>query len=243
MRIKRLIRNINMLNVALLIGALFFALYIFFPALDITAGFTLPAVNKSAAEKKETGSEIRIPSVTEYVKISEENLFHPERKIPVEKKADQQQQPLPKPEFVLYGTLITDDLRLAYIEDLKVPRNSPGRGKRHTPLKKGDTMSGFTLREIETDKVVMVRGEEKMVVSINDPAHPKMRESQGTVTQATGQKPLPATVQQRVPANVQQPASTPAARAGQKTAIEQPSVPASRRIGEGFGGRFRSPQR
>ena len=103
MRIKRLIRNINMLNVVFLTGALFFAFYIFFPALDITAGFTLPAVKKSAAEKEETGMEIRIPSIVEYAKITEENLFHPERKIPVEKKADQQHS-LAKPEFVLYGT-------------------------------------------------------------------------------------------------------------------------------------------
>jgi hypothetical protein len=164
-RIKRLIRNINMLNIVFLIGALFFALYIFFPALHITSGFTLPAVEKSAVEKEKPGREIRIPSIVEYAKITEENLFHPERKIPVEKKTDQQQALL-KPEFVLYGILITDDLRLAYIEDLKAPRNSPGRGKRQTALKKGDTLSGFTLKEIEADQIVMVRGEESIAVKI-----------------------------------------------------------------------------
>ena len=180
MQIKRLIRNINMLNVALLTGALFFAFYFFFPALDITAGFTLPAVKKSVTEKEETGTEIRIPSVTEYVKISEENLFHPERKIPVEKKADQQQQPLPKPEFVLYGTLITDDLRLAYMEDLKAPRNSPGRGKRQTALKKGDTLSGFTVKEIEADRIVMARGEESIDVKVLGNTAKKERSIQTT---------------------------------------------------------------
>jgi hypothetical protein len=192
MRIKRLIKNINMLNVALFTGALFFAFYFFFPALDITAGFTLPAVNKFAAEKEETGTEIRIPSVTEYVKISEENLFHPERKIPVEKKADQQQQPLPKPEFVLYGTLITDDLRLAYMEDLKAPRNSPGRGKRQTALKKGDALSGFTLKEIEADHIVMLRGEDKIVVPVNNPSRSKERKETGVTTAATAATQKPA---------------------------------------------------
>lgn len=187
MRIKPLIRNINMLNIVLLTGALFFAFYIFFPALDITAGFTLPAVKKSAAKKEETGMEIRIPSITEYAKIPEENLFHPERKIPVEKKADEQQQ-LPKPEFVLYGTLITDDLGLAYIEDLKAPRNSPGRGKRQTSLRKGDTLSGFTLKEMEADKVVMVRGEEKIIVFVNDPSHPRKRH-ETVVTPVTAPQP------------------------------------------------------
>lgn len=186
MRIKPLIRNINMLNIVLLTGALFFAFYIFFPALDITAGFTLPSVKKSAAGKEETGMEIQIPSITEYAKIPEENLFHPERKIPVEKKADE--QPLPKPEFVLYGTLITDDLRLVYIEDLKAPRNSPGRGKRQTALRKGDTLSGFTLKEIEADRIVMARGEERIVVLVNDPSRSKERH-ETVVTPVTAPQP------------------------------------------------------
>jgi hypothetical protein len=202
MRIKRLIRNINMLNVVFLTVALFFAFYIFFPALDITAGFTLPSVKKYAAEKEETGMDIRIPSITEYAKITEENLFHPERKIPVEKKTDQQQQPLP--EFVLYGTLITDDLRLAYIEDLKAPRNSPGRGKRQAALKKGDALSGFTLKEIEADQIVMVRGEEKIVVIVNNPSRSKERKETGVTTAATAatrkppkQIPVAAEIEQR----------------------------------------------
>jgi type II secretory pathway component PulC len=172
-------KNINTLNIVLLTGAFFFAFYLFFPALDITAGFTLPSVTKSVAEKEETGMEIRIPSVTEYTKITEENLFHPERKIPVEKKSDQQ-QPLPKPEFVLYGILITDDLRLAYIEDLKAPRNSLGRGKRQTALKKGDTLSGFTLKEIEADQIVMARGEESITVKVLGDTAKKERSIQTT---------------------------------------------------------------
>lgn len=166
MQIKRPIRNINMLNVALLTGALFFAFYIFFPALDITSGFKLPSIKKTVAIKEEISAESRIPLITEYTKIPEENLFHPERKIPVAIKPGQQEPPLPKPEFVLYGTLITDDLRLAYIEDLKAPRNSPGRGKRQTALKKGDTLSGFTLKEIEADQIVMARGEESIAVKV-----------------------------------------------------------------------------
>jgi len=135
-------------------------------------------VGKSAVEKEETGMDIRIPSIVEYAKIPEGNLFHPERKIPVEKNADQQ-QPLLKPEFVLYGILITDDLRLAYMEDLKTHRDSPGRGKRQTALKKGDTLSGFTLKEIETDRIVMARGAEKIVVLVNDPSRSKERKETG----------------------------------------------------------------
>ena len=89
MRIKSLARNATMLNIILLIGALFFAFYIFLPTLDVTAKFLLPSVKKPVVEKEKTSGESRIPSIAEYSKISEENLFHPERKIPVEKKADQ----------------------------------------------------------------------------------------------------------------------------------------------------------
>ena len=111
--------------------------------------------------------------------ISEENPFHPERKIPVEKKAE---QPLPKPEFVLYGTLITDDLKMAYLEDLKAPRSTSGRGKRQVALKQGDSLSGFRVKEIEAGKVVMVRGDDRIIVPIIDPAH--TREGQATTVQA-----------------------------------------------------------
>jgi hypothetical protein len=179
MRIKSLAKNATMLNVILLISALFFAFYIFLPTLDVTAKFTLPSVKKPVVEKEKTGGESRIPSIAEYSRISEENLFHPERKIPVEKKADQQ-QPLQQPEFVLYGTLITDNLRLAYVEDLKAPRTSPGRGKRQTALKKGDTLSGYKLKEIDPEQIVMARGEETIVVKVLGNPLKKERSVQST---------------------------------------------------------------
>jgi len=45
----------------------------------------------------------------DYAVIPEKNLFHPDRIIPVEKK----EVTIPRPEFVLYGTLIVDDVRIA----------------------------------------------------------------------------------------------------------------------------------
>ncbi|HMK50549.1 MAG TPA: hypothetical protein VK435_10895 [Thermodesulfovibrionales bacterium] len=165
MSMKSLARNATMLNIILLICALFFAFYVFLPTLDVTAKYVLPSVKKRVTEKVETGAENKIPSIAEYSKISEENLFHPERKIPVEKKSEQQ-QPLQRPEFILYGTLITDNLKLAYIEDTKAPKTSPGRGKRQTALKKGDTMSGYTVKEIDPDQVIMARGDDTIVLKV-----------------------------------------------------------------------------
>ncbi|MEW6571245.1 MAG: hypothetical protein AB1390_08760 [Nitrospirota bacterium] len=184
-KLRRLFRNITLLNVILTAAIIIFVNNLFIPL------YTVKTQHIPSADKKKTADladqetpEVHILSPTDYSAISENNLFHPERKIPVEKK---EEQPLPKPEFVLYGTLITDYLSLAYIEDLKMPLTTPGRGKRQTVLRKGDIMSGFTLAEIDTDKVVMVRGEEKMMLYLHDPTKTKTRELPPPVsTGATG---------------------------------------------------------
>jgi hypothetical protein len=173
MRFKTIIRNINVLNILLISVIIMSISYSLLPLLDIKVKYTLPVTKKISEAKEEKAIQTQAPSTAEYTMIAEENLFHPERKIPVEKK---EEQPLPKPEFVLYGTLITDDISLAYLEDLKAPQSTPGRGKRQTALRKGDTMSGYTLKEIGPENIVMVRGEEKMIVNLNDSSHPKGRE-------------------------------------------------------------------
>ena len=185
-----MLKSLNLLNAALIVIVVLFVSYWLSPLLTARIKYALPPVKKLAggntAEKQE---QPQLPSITEYAVISEENLFHPERRIPPEKK---EAAPLPKPDFVLFGTLITDDLKLAYLEDLKAPHSTAGRGRRQTPLKKGDTMSGFTLKEIDAGKIVMVRGEEKMVVAVNDPAHPKSRASAITAqAPPTAQKSTP----------------------------------------------------
>jgi hypothetical protein len=149
--------------------------------------YTLPAGKKIVGDDDEKPADSHIPSPADYMMIAEENLFHPERKIPAEKK---EEQPLPKPEFVLYGTLITDNISLAYLEDLKAPHSTPGRGKRQTALRKGDTLSGFTLKEIETEKIVMVRGEERIELKVADSSKPKIRGTDTVATKEVGKTVL-----------------------------------------------------
>jgi hypothetical protein len=76
--------------------------------------------------------------------------------------------------------MVSDEISTAFMEDLKAPRSTPGRGTRQVALRKGDSLSGFTLQQIEQEKIVMVRGEEKIVVSVVDPAKPKARTSVST---------------------------------------------------------------
>jgi len=164
MWLKTLIRNVNVLNVVLMAAITLWALYILTPLLYPQAAFTPPSPKKPPESKEEKSAESPPASPMEYTIIAEKNILHPERKIPVDKP---EAPPLPKPDFVLYGTLIAGDISLAYLEDQKASTAAQGKGKKQKALKKGETMSGFTLKEIEADKVVMVRGEEKIEVQVS----------------------------------------------------------------------------
>lgn len=165
-RLRSVFRNITVLNAGLLVCSILGAYYFFSPSSLHVLNLLPAAKGHFRDDYKLTSFESHLPSPADYGIVSEENLFHPERKIPPEKK--EEAAPLPKPDFVLYGTLITGDVSLAYLEDLKEPRNTAGRGKRQLALKKGDMLSGFVLTEIETDEVVMMRGDERLTVSVDD---------------------------------------------------------------------------
>jgi len=220
MRLKKILRNINILNIILIAAVTAFAAYSIFPTLEMKVKYALPAAKKIEETADKEPGELKIPSVMEYTAVVDENLFHPERRIPPEKK---EEQPLPKPDFVLYGTMISDDLSLAYLEDLKAPRNTPGRGKRQVALKKGDSMSGFILKEIETDKILMVRGEEKLTVAMIDPNHPKERKEAATTATPPKQ---PQAAPAKTPAQIRRE-SRGATSVGQSPApaVPSPAVP------------------
>jgi type II secretory pathway component PulC len=194
LKFKYLFSNISVINVLLMAVVLFFVAHFLFPLFTMPVKYSLPLKEKTYREDKQTDvAEKNVPSPADFVSISEENLFHPERKIPAEKK---EEQPLPKPEFVLSGTVLTDTVSLAYLEDRKAPRNTPGRGKRQTALRLGDSMSGFVLKEIETDKIVMIRGNERLVVHVLDKTIPKARDTAAPAPAVTRAAQQPQRVQQ-----------------------------------------------
>jgi hypothetical protein len=171
-KVKNIFRNINLLNIILITSIIILANYTVLPMFNMNIRYTLPAGKKTIGDTDEKPADSHIPSLTDYTMIAEENLFHPERKIPAEKKAE---QPLPKPDFVLYGTLITDDIRLAYLEDLKAPYSTLGRGKRQRTMHVGDSLSSYTLTEINHDRIVMVRGDDRIEVKLLDSQLKKTR--------------------------------------------------------------------
>ncbi len=228
-RIRWILSNLSLLNVALAAVLIIFGSYALLPLFGKSIKLTLPASKKqaaaTAAATPEKTADSKTPSPSDYFVIAEQNIFHPERKIPVEKK---EAAPLPKPDFALYGTLILPDMSIAYMEDRKAPQNSPTRGKKQIPLRLGQSLSGFVLKEVDADKVVMVRGNEKLSVQLNDPSKAKSREAAmaapGTQAAAPAQQPAghgqyspPRSPQKRA----QQPA--PAAPAAPQDQNKQPS--------------------
>ncbi|HEX8947732.1 MAG TPA: hypothetical protein VF790_02150 [Dissulfurispiraceae bacterium] len=169
------LKHLNVLNVALLITLILSVNYVMPSLMHTDAKYTPLAVKKAAQPGDEAGKEEPVPSALDFVVIGEKNLFHPDRKIPPEKAAEQ--KPLPKPEFVLYGTLMREHGSVAYLEDKKDPFSTPGRGKRVTVLKQGESLSGFVLKSIEPDKVVMARGAEIITVPLDTP---KQRSAEAT---------------------------------------------------------------
>lgn len=204
--LRHLLRNLNIINLLLIAILVMLARYTLYPPPEPKVKINLAEQQKSTVKGDVETKEGVSSSHADYMVIAEENPFHPERKIPVEKKAE---KPLPKPDFVLYGTLITDDLRLAYMEDKKAPVSTPGRGNRQTPLRVGQSLSGFTLKEIEAEKVVMVRGEETMTVYLNDPNVPKKRETTTSTPAVAEHPPQPISTQQPITAQSQTPTITP----------------------------------
>jgi hypothetical protein len=190
-RLRLFFRNVSILNL-LLVSIIAMLVHYIFPAIfNVDLHFALPSNKKMQIEltKNALERQAQYPLLSNYLLIAEQNLFHPERRIIIEQVEKKEEPPLPKPEFVLYGTLITDMLSLAYLEDLKAPRNTPGRGKRQLTLKKGDSLSGFTIKDIELDKVHFVRGEEKITVSIYESHKLKKRENISSAPAAsTGEK-------------------------------------------------------
>jgi hypothetical protein len=202
---KFLLGNVSILNIILLIITVFFVFYVLLPRYRLDIVSPSPLVKKNLTHDK---SEVksRMLSLSDFTIIGDQNLFHSERKIPAEIKTAENPLPMPEPEYILHGTLVSDSVSIAYLEDAKEPRNTPGRGKRQITLHKGETLSGFTLKEIVPDRVIMVRGNETITVSISD-SHKKIKTGQitqkapvrGPVAQSQGsQNPVGALKQPKV---------------------------------------------
>ena len=160
-----------MLNVALIVICVLLADYALYPLFKTGSAYKVPSPKELVLEEEKIPAS-SAPSAADYTIVVQQNLFHPERHLPAEKKAEDAL--LPKPEFILYGTMVTKDISLAYISDRNSP---PPAGKRHLTLKKGDLLSGYMLTEIEEDRVVMEKEEDKLTIYLYDSQKMKNKET------------------------------------------------------------------
>ena len=220
-------KSIHLLNLLLVAAVASLVSYLVYPLLNMKVTYKPPAVAQQTPAKEEKPAPVQSPPASDYMVVADQNIFHPERKIPPEAKDE---KALPKPEIFLYGTLLTDNMRLAYIEDRKSPQSTPGRGKRQTVVKQGDVISGFTLKSVETDRIVLVRGEEQMIVYLNDAK--KQREvvtaptAAGQRGAAPGASPFPVAgpTPAGAPGAVAMPGALPATTPGRTPASVAPGV-------------------
>ena len=113
MRIVRyLVRSTNPLNILLFIIMVAVVILVLLPLMKMNAGYSLPQIKPKIVEETEKPQE-KTANIqpSDYTVIGELNLFHQERRIPVDKKAEE----IPKPELILYGTMIQDNVQYAFI--------------------------------------------------------------------------------------------------------------------------------
>jgi len=235
---KYLMNSMNILNLFLLVGVGGFFFCIIGPLLGAPQSVNIPASREISPVASPAGFDVaENTQIPDYVVIGELNLFHPNRTIPPEKPEKKDALLTPKPELVLYGTLITNGLKIAFVQDKKAAPSTPERGSRQTALKEGQTVSGYTLKMITEKTIVLANGDDQITLYLDE-----LKDRKG---ETTGAGRAPAAVQTIQPAQrmsktpylpaipplapraplSQSPSSTPAVQAETSSAATPPFPP------------------
>jgi len=182
--VRYLIRNATVMNMVLFAVVVALVVVTAVPLVRVRHGYSLPGIKAKPPGQEGPRADLQPKLPSDYAVIGEANLFHPDRVIPVDRKAE-----VPRPEIVLYGTTI-DTVRLAFIEDKKNPVTTPGRGKRQRVVKLGEEVGGYTVAEIGTDRIVLVRGEDRMTVQLSPPDKRKASDEPPQPQQPVQTKPV-----------------------------------------------------
>jgi hypothetical protein len=183
--IRYVARSVSVLNVLLAGVIAVFLIYALFPLLSSRVSYEEPPERKTKDVAPAKVQALPVPSPADYAVVAENNLFHPERMIPPEKNPEKE---VSKPELVLYGTMIADDSSVAYVEDKKAPYTTPGRGARPRVLKKGDTIGGYVLKDIQPNRITLVKNDDTMIVNLDTTKERPVQPGPGQPTSPAGQR-------------------------------------------------------
>lgn len=222
---RYLLRSINVLNLLLLTASISFFIHFLNPLLGTPMSVKIPPSKEMSTELPVMTGETRKPPIADYALIGEQNLFHPDRMIPEGKEGKKGPASVPKPELVLHGTMITSELKIAYMEDRKAAPKTTGRGVPYIVAKEGDNVSGYTIKQITENMIMLANGEEQMTLYLDE-----LKVRKGEITGPT-KAPSPATTAKQqgaprppMPQQVQRPTAMPPV----------PSAPSSPPRGPGF---------
>jgi hypothetical protein len=183
---RYLLQSLNVLNLLMTAVAIGFFIYFLNPLLGAPISVKVPAPNESSPGVPVRIDETTKLSIADYSPIREKNLFHPDRVIPEEKKTSAPITPS-KPELILHGTMMTSELKIAYLEDKKAAPKTPGRSAKYIVVKEGDNVSGYTLKQITENMIVLANGEEQMTLYLDE-----LKDRKGEITGPT-RAPVQAT--------------------------------------------------
>jgi hypothetical protein len=119
-----------------------------------------------------------------YEPVVNKNLFRPERTewITPTKDPEPTVSTTSDPEVVVYGIVICDDLKQAWVRVKQQAPKSKRRRPNKTSLKgkvkkitEGDTLEGWEVKDIEPDAIYLSQGENTLEYSLIEPGKPKQR--------------------------------------------------------------------
>ena len=221
--VKAFLKNINIINLLLLAMAIFLVVKLSDSFSDKKIKFIVSENKEVMTETKEKAAAESAITYLDYTVITEKNIFHPKRKMITEETPEQ----LAKPEIILYGTLITDEKRVAYLEDKKNPYSTPGRGKRQVAVNEGSMVAGYKLAQVNAESILLVRGEDKIIVNLSTQKERNDGDAAAkTMSPAAVNKPTPGQMPPSFqPLNKPAPGQIPSSFQPQTGSKKQPFMP------------------
>ena len=164
--IKKSVTPLNILLVMIVLASFLYSAGCLFESIGDSS---LPRVPETYIEDQvRTSLETKKFHVPADETGSENNIFHPERRM-----IKRSILSLNKPQIILYGTFISQDIQIAYLEDLENPYVTSSGIQRQRALNMGDRISGFVIAAIYPEKVLLTRNNERIFVSISDKKKPR----------------------------------------------------------------------
>ncbi|MEF9427375.1 MAG: hypothetical protein L0956_09490 [Candidatus Mariimomonas ferrooxydans] len=145
--------NLFLLIIIALLG------YSFLKVLANPLNIPFEAAQQIQADKKDTmaGRQVNLNEAA-YLTIVEKDLFRPSRTDP---KTDNGIQISNPSELIkLFGTIIMNNEKIAILEDPST--------KKTKPYHINDSLSGFVITDIQKDKIIVLRGDEKIEVKLRN---------------------------------------------------------------------------